>query len=78
VLDRPAQLERQARRRLQKRQRDRRHRHRRKCGQRIAPTPYDGEVLNFLIRTHWLDEAMAGDDREVGLAISRMIADAAR
>ena len=73
MLDRPAELEQTTRRRLQKRQRDRRHRHR-----RIAPVPYDGEVLNFLIRTHWLSEELAGDDREVGLAISRMIADAAR
>ena len=25
---------------------------------KIAPAPYDGQVVDFLVRTHWLDSTL--------------------
>jgi len=44
----------------------------------VAPVPFDGKVVNFLIAMGWLDEALADDRAEVGKAIGAMVADAAR
>ena len=36
---------------------------------KIAPAPYDGQVVDFLVRTHWLDPAVADDQRVAGAAL---------
>jgi hypothetical protein len=46
------------------------------CENRAAP--YDGQVVNFLVHTHWFDSAVAGDQREVGKAIGSAMKDAAK
>jgi hypothetical protein len=56
----------------------RQYRARQRAGIAIAPVPYDGKVVNFLIATHWLDAALADDRAEVGKAIRAMVAGAAR
>jgi hypothetical protein len=48
------------------------------CVARNRFVDYDGEVLDMLIRRGWLAEQDAGDERAVGRAISRALADAAR
>jgi len=53
--------------------RQRRYRQRVAGGERVAPAPYDGAVVEFLIRTQWLSECDAGDRRLVGLAIGRLL-----
>jgi hypothetical protein len=61
-----------------RRDRQRRYRQRAARGERVAPAPYDGEVLELLIATGWLTECDAGDRRMVGLAIGRLLAASAR
>jgi hypothetical protein len=73
VLDRPPRPDR-ARRAAQQR----RHRLRLAAGRRVYPVELDGRSIDFLISLHWLDPAKAADDREVGDAIRRMVADAAK
>jgi hypothetical protein len=45
---------------------------------KIAPAPYDGQVVDFLVHTHWFDSAVADDQREVGKAIGAAMKDAAK
>ena len=45
---------------------------------KIGPAPYDGQVVDFLVLTHWFDSAVAGDQREVGKAIGSAMKDAAK
>ena len=52
-------------------------RRRQRDGIAIAPVPFDGKAVNFLIATHWLDPALADDRAEIGKAIAALIADAA-
>jgi hypothetical protein len=62
----------------------RRYRLRARRGVRCFRGEYDGQVLNFLLRTHWLAEAdlRGGDERgvdeAVGRAITALLRDAAR
>jgi hypothetical protein len=77
VLDRPAQLERQARRRLQKRQRDRRHRARLRDGITMVTIAVDCEVVGWLRRTQWLTGPREGR-AEIEDALSRLLQDSAR
>jgi hypothetical protein len=58
--------------------RQRLYRQRAARGERIAPAPYDGAVVDFLVGLNWLREEDAGDRRLVGLAIGRMLAASAR
>jgi hypothetical protein len=77
MLDRPAELERQARRRLQKQARDRRHRRRLAEGVVMATVAIDPEVVAWLRRTQWLVGPREGR-AEVADALSRLLQDAAR
>jgi len=43
----------------------------------IGPAPCDGQVVDFLIHTHWFDSSVADDQREVGKAIGSAMKDAA-
>jgi hypothetical protein len=58
--------------------RRRRYRARRAAGIAVAPVEYNGDVINFLIRSRWLQEAEVYDRGAVGRAISRMLAVSAR
>jgi hypothetical protein len=60
------------------RDRHARHRARRKAGVAVALVEYDGAVLDWLVRLHWLDEASASNRAAVGDAISRMVAASAK
>jgi hypothetical protein len=60
------------------RQRRARYRERVRQGRACCSVEFDGEVLSFLIRHHWLSEAEASDPQAVGRAIGEVIADAAR
>jgi hypothetical protein len=60
------------------RDRWRRYRARQRDGIGIAPTPYDGAIIELLVATHWLRECDAGDRRKVGLAIGRVLAASAK
>jgi hypothetical protein len=44
----------------------------------VALVRYTGAVLNMLIATRWLDESEAHNRRQVGEALARMAADAAK
>jgi hypothetical protein len=67
-----------ARKRELRRLRTARYRRNQAGGVAVAPVPYNGEILNFLVRTHWLDEHDAYDRREVGAAIGRLLAASAK
>jgi hypothetical protein len=67
-----------ARRRELRRLRTARYRRNQAGGLAVALVPYNGEILNFLVRTHWLDGDAAGDRRAVGAAIGRLLADSAK
>ena len=63
------------------RQRDRwrRYRARVRAGRMVPDMPDIGvEEVSFLIETLWLAEGEAADRRAVGIAIARMLNDAAR
>jgi hypothetical protein len=60
-----------------RRDRQARYRQRARNGVAVAPVEFDGEVVEFLVRTDWLDPADVGDVRKVGAAISRSMHDAA-
>ena len=69
-------------RRLQRREQrnawQKTYRERARDGVAVAPTPYTVDVISFLIRTKWLDPKHEHDRREIGAAIGRMLADAAK
>jgi hypothetical protein len=56
----------------------RRYRKNQAQGIGIAPTPYNGAIIDYLIRLRWLSEDVAGDRRAVGTAIGRLLADSAK
>jgi hypothetical protein len=58
--------------------RDRRYRQRPQRGERLALVPYDGAVLDMLIRLRWLSEVDAGDKGKVGAAIAALLQDTSR
>jgi hypothetical protein len=58
--------------------RHRRFRQRRRAGVAVAQVEYTAEVLDMLVRLHWLLDGEAADRDAVGAALTRMIADAAR
>jgi hypothetical protein len=74
----PKPPSRAARRREQHRLRTARYRKNQADGKAVAPVPYDGVIVDYLIRLHWLSEADAYDRREVGTAIERLLADSAK
>jgi len=55
-----------------------RFRQRQKRGVAIAPIEFDGQVIDWLIRLHWLDEGEACDRAAVGKAIGAMLAASSR
>jgi hypothetical protein len=54
------------------------YRRRVRNGEGIAPVGYNTSVIEFLIRTHWLDPEHICDRHKIGAAIARMLADAAK
>jgi hypothetical protein len=64
--------------RQRRREQQRRHRQRQREGRRVYPVEIDGDVLDLLVRYGWLGDSAAGDDREVGCAVARLLADAAK
>jgi len=54
------------------------YRARERTGVKIAPAPYDGQMVDFLVHTHWFDSAVADDQCEVGKAIGSAMKDAAK
>jgi hypothetical protein len=42
-------------------------------GLAVAPVPYSGEIVDYLIRLHWLSEGLSYDRRAVGGAIARAV-----
>jgi hypothetical protein len=54
-----------------------RRRVRAKACEACATVPYNGDVLDLLVRTGWLAEAAAGDRKAVGQAIARLLQDTA-
>jgi hypothetical protein len=65
---------------LRRSRRDRfaRYRARRRNGRMAVTVELGPEVLDMLIRAHWLEERHAGDRMAIGQAIARMLAEAAR
>lgn len=64
--------------RERRREEQRRYRERKQqCGG-AAPAPWDLDVINFLIETHWLEPDLADDRREIGKAYFAALKDAAR
>jgi hypothetical protein len=76
MLDRPAELERQARRRLY-RERQRRHRQREAAGVVMVTIPVDCEIVAWLRRTQWLTGPVEGH-AEIADALTRLLEDSAR
>jgi hypothetical protein len=72
MLDRPAELERQARRRLY-----RRHRQREAAGVVMVTIPVDCEIVAWLRRTQWLTGPVEGH-AEIADALTRLLEDSAR
>jgi hypothetical protein len=58
--------------------RQKRHRRLVRDGLAVAPVCYSADVVEMLVRLHWLREADAGDRRKIGDAITRMLADTAK
>jgi hypothetical protein len=54
------------------------YRRRQRHGEGVAPVHFDRPLIEFLIRTHWLDPERADDRREIGAAIAAMLKDAAK
>jgi hypothetical protein len=54
------------------------YRRRLRDGCMVVPIEIDGELIDWLIAVRWLEPAKADDRREIGAAIRRMLADAAR
>jgi hypothetical protein len=54
------------------------HRRRLDRGAAVARVEYNGNMLDFLIRLQWLDEAKSGDRDEVGHAIERLLQESAK
>jgi hypothetical protein len=77
VLDRPAKLERQARRREAKRRRDARHRARLRDGITMVTIPVDCGLVGWLRRTRWLTGPREGR-AELEDALTRLLQDSAR
>jgi hypothetical protein len=57
--------------------RQKRYRERARRGVGCCICEYDLHVVEFLIATHWLDAADAGDAKAIGRAISASMQDAA-
>jgi hypothetical protein len=76
MLDRPPS--RQAQRRARRAAQQCRHRARERAGRACYQIELCGEVIDWLIRTRWLDQRQAGDRTEVGRAIEAMLQDAAK
>ena len=60
-------------RQIRNRARQRAYRRRVAAGVSIAPLPYGAELLDTLIRLHYLDERDCGDRVKIGAAAARMI-----
>jgi hypothetical protein len=58
--------------------RHKRFRRRRRDGKACAMIEYDASVIDFLVRTHWLQEGEVADRASIGRAIGALIRDAAR
>ncbi|TAI63923.1 hypothetical protein [Bradyrhizobium sp. Leo170] len=75
----PSPAEKAERRRSGHREEQRRWRRKRqRDGERIAPATFDCLVVEYMVRTNWLDAERADDPGAVGLAYYEMVADAAR
>ena len=59
------------------RERKRLYRQRQAAGVVTCMVEVDADVVDFLIRTEWLGEREAGDRRQVGEAVARMLRDSA-
>jgi hypothetical protein len=64
--------------RQRRREQQRRHRQREREGKRVYPIELDGLILDFLVHTEWLAEAVASDDGAVAAAVTALLTDAAR
>jgi hypothetical protein len=65
-------------RRRARNERTRRYRQRQHSGMVMASTPVSDEITGMLIDLGWLPEAESEDRREIGLAIFRMLTEAAK
>ena len=63
------------RKRERRREQQRRHRLREREGRRVYPVELDGGIVDMLVRLRWLDNGAAGDDQEVGRAVTLLLAD---
>ncbi|WP_369725151.1 hypothetical protein AB8Z38_11565 [Bradyrhizobium sp. LLZ17] len=63
--------------RQRRREQQRRHRLRQREGRRVYPVELDGSILSMLVDLRWLDDDKAGDHREVGAAVRRLLIEAA-
>lgn len=63
--------------RERRREQQRRHRQREREGRRAYQVDLDGDVISMLVHLRWLDDGKAGDDREVGSAVRRLLIEAA-
>jgi hypothetical protein len=78
MLDRPPASDRQRdTKRELRRARDRRRYQRRVAGLAVAEVEYSRDVVNYLVRWHWLDDSNAHDPRCIGDAIARAMQEAA-
>jgi hypothetical protein len=62
----------------QRAERDRRYRRRQRDGVMTVTVEVDGEIINLLVRLHWLVEAETGDRSKIGAALAAMAREAAR
>jgi hypothetical protein len=63
--------------RERRREQQRRHRQREREGLRTYLVDLDGDIVNMLVCYGWLADGAAGDDREVGCAVRRLLVDVA-
>lgn len=61
-----------------RRERQRRYRRRQQDGKVAVVVEVDGTVVAMLVRTRWLDGGESADRGAIGLAVGRMLRDAAR
>jgi hypothetical protein len=47
-------------------------------GQMVAPVVVAADIVDLLVKLRWLDDRLAGDRIAVGVAITRMLVDAAK
>jgi hypothetical protein len=56
----------------------RRYRQRLDAGRMTVAVEIDGDVIEMLINSHWLDAGECHDRRKIGMALAAMVAEAAK